>query len=100
MTTYRERFNKRFNQEKHESNSRAKITKLSGIPKKILDEVYSRGVGAFKTTGPSRPNMTKEQWGNARTLAFVMKSYKAREDGKDTINQDKDLYMKIKNKLK
>jgi len=100
MTTYKQKFNKKFNQDKDESNSKANITRLTGIPKKVLDEVYYRGIGAFKTAGPSRPNMTKEQWANGRILAFVMKAYKAKEDGNDKINQDKDLYMKIKNKLK
>jgi len=100
MTTYKQKFNKKFNQDKDESNSKAKMTKLTGVPKKVLDDVYDRGIGAFKTAGPSRPNMTKESWAVARQYAFIMKSYDAVKKGDDKINQDKDLYMKIKNKLK
>ena len=100
MPTFKERFNKKFKQDKDESNSKAKMTKLTGIPKKVLDEVYDRGIGAFKTAGPSRPNMTKEQWATARIYAFIMKSYDAVKKGKDKINQDQDLYEKIKKKLK
>ena len=100
MSTYKNRFNKKFNQDKDESNSKAKMTKLTGIPKKVLDEIFFRGVGAFKTAGPSRPNMTKEQWATARIYAFIMKAYDAVKKGKDKINQDQDLYEKIKEKLK
>jgi len=100
MSTFKNRFNKKFNQDKDESNSKAKMTKLTGIPKKVLDDVYDRGVGAFKTAGPSRPNMTKEQWATARIYAFIMKAYDAVNKGKKKINQDQDLYEKIKEKLK
>ena len=100
MTTYKQKFNKKFNQDKDESNSKAKMTKLTGIPKKVLDDVYDRGVGAFKTAGPSRPNMTKEQWATARIYAFIMKAYDAVNKGKKKINQDQDLFEKIINKLK
>jgi len=100
MSTFKNRFNKKFNQDKDESNSKAKMTKLTGIPKKVLDDVYDRGVGAFKTAGPSRPNMTKEQWATARIYAFIMKAYDAVNKGKKKINQDQDLYEKIINKLK
>ena len=100
MSTFKNRFNKKFNQDKDESNSKAKMTKLTGIPKKVLDDVYDRGVGAFKTAGPSRPNMTKEQWATARIYAFIMKAYDAVNKGKKKINQDQDLFEKIINKLK
>ena len=100
MSTFKNRFNKKFNQDKDESNSKAKMTKLTGIPKKVLDDVYDRGIGAFKTVGPSRPNMTKEQWATARIYAFIMKAYDAVKKGKKKINQDQDLFEKIINKLK
>lgn len=100
MSTFKNRFNKKFNQDKDESNSKAKMTRLTGIPKKILDEVYDRGVGAFKTAGPSRPNMTKESWAIARQYAFIMKAYDAVKKGRDKINQDQDLFEKIQKKLK
>jgi len=100
MSTYKQKFNKKFNQEKDKSNSKANMTKLTGISKKVLDEIYDRGTGAFKTAGASRPNMTKEQWSFGRIYAFIMKAYDAVKKNKDKINQDQDLFQKIKNKLK
>lgn len=102
MTTYKQKFNKKFNQDKDESNSKAKMTKLTGIPKKVLDDVYDRGVGAYKTNPSSvRPQVkSEEQWATARIYAFIMKAYDAVKKGKKKINQDQDLFEKIMNKLK
>lgn len=102
MTTYKQKFNKKFKQDKDESNSKTKMTRLTGIPTKVLDDVVKRGEGAFKTNPQSvRPQIkSATAWGYSRLYAFIMKAYKAKEDGNDKINQDKDLYMKIKNKLK
>ena len=102
MPTYKERFNKKFNQPKDTSNSKSKMVRLTGIPKSVLDDVYDRGVGAFKNNPSSvRPQVkSKEQWAMARVYAFIIKSYDAKRKGDDKINQDKDLYEKIKNKLK
>lgn len=49
------------------------IAKLSGMPRAALQEVYNRGTGAFKTAGPSRPNMTVQSWSFGRVYSFVMK---------------------------
>jgi len=102
MTTYKQKFNKKFNQDKDESNSKAKMTKLTGIPKKVLDDVYDRGVGAYRNNPSSvRPQVkSEEQWATARIYAFIMKAYDAVNKGKKKINQDQDLFEKIINKLK
>ena len=102
MTTYKQKFNKKFNQDKDESNSKAKMTKLTGIPKKVLDDVYYRGVGAYRNNRSSvRPQVkSEEQWATARIYAFIMKAYDAVNKGKKKINQDQDLFEKIINKLK
>ena len=102
MTTYKQKFNKKFNQDKDESNSKAKMTKLTGIPKKVLDDVYDRGVGAYRNNPSSvRPQVkSEEQWATARIYAFIMKAYDAVKKGKKKINQDQDLFEKIINKLK
>ena len=78
------------------------MVKLTGIPKSVLDDVYDRGVGAFRTNPASvRPQVkSKEQWAMARVYAFIMKSYDAVKNNKKKINQDQDLFEKIKNKLK
>jgi len=102
MSTFKQKFNKMFNQDKDKSNSKAAMVKLTGIPKKVLDDVYDRGVGAFKTNPSSvRPQVTsEEQWATARVYAFIIKSYDGKRKGKEKINQDNDLYNKIKDKLK
>ena len=102
MSTYKQKINKKFNQDKDESNSKAKMTKLTGIPKKVLDDVYDRGVGAYRNNPSSvRPQVkSEEQWATARIYAFIMKAYDAVNKGKKKINQDQDLFEKIINKLK
>ena len=51
------------------------IARLSGFPKKALQEVYNRGIGAYKTNPESvRPQVqSKEQWAFARVYSFVMR---------------------------
>jgi len=107
VTTNKQKFNKRYNQPLNESNSLSEIAKLSGISKSILQQVYNRGIGAWKTNiasvrlksgkkDPSAPRsakMTKEQWGIARVYSFIMK-------GKTWYTADKDLATKVKSKKK
>ena len=58
-----------------DSLSLSDIAKLSGFPRAALQEVYNRGIGAFKTNPKSvRPQVkSKEQWAFARVYSFVMK---------------------------
>jgi hypothetical protein len=88
MTTNKQKFNL-----KYKSNGKDDISKKTGIPMKILDEVYDRGIGAFKTNRAAvRPNVkSKEQWAMARVYAFVMK-------GKTYRTADKDLADKLRKK--
>ena len=46
--------------------------KKSGMPKGVLQQVYNRGVAAWKTG--HRPGTTPEQWGHARVNSFITKS--------------------------
>ena len=89
MATNKQKFNKKYKQPLNEPNSKSKIVKLTGIPKRILDEVFDRGVGARKSNpqsvrsvkNPSKKpggkslagKMSAEQWGMARVYSFVMK---------------------------
>ena len=92
--TNKMKFNKKYGQKLNEPNSKKDISKLTGIPIKILDDVYYRGIGAYKTNPKSvRPNVTSaEQWGYARVYAFVMK-------GRTWKTADTDLADKVR-KLK
>lgn len=111
MSTFKNKFNRKFGQDKDESNSKSKMARLSGIPKSILDDVYDRGVGAYKgnpqsvrmkgtfkknVKAPLSKKLSKEQWAIARVYAFIMKTLNPREPQ----NQDKDLIKKARDILK
>lgn len=93
MSTNKQKFNLKYKQPKNQSNGKDDISKKTGIPMKILDEVYDRGIGAYKTNpGSVRPSVkSKEQWAMARVYAFVMK-------GKTYRTADKDLADKLRKK--
>lgn len=108
MSTNKQKFNKKYKQPLNQPNSKKDISKLTGIPMSILNEVFDRGVGARKTnpqsvrsaSNPSkkpggkslRGKMSAEQWGQSRVYSFVMKQ--PGTWGK----ADKDLAEKVKKK--
>lgn len=104
--TYRERYNKKYGYNKNASHSIKDISKDTGIKKSILQSVFNRGVGAWKTNiqsvrlkdgsknydlkrYPRRTRMTAEQWGYGRIMSFVM-------GGKTRYTADADLWKKHK----
>lgn len=105
MTTYRENFYLYYNLDKKETFNITDISKITGIPRNILQEVYNRGIGAWKNNISSvrlkkdfskNPNLTKyprssrlskEQWGYARVYSFVMNGKTAKTADKDLVNQ-------------
>jgi len=58
-----------------EGLSLMEISKLSGMPRLALQEVFDRGVGAYKTNPESvRPSVgSPEQWAFGRLYSFVMR---------------------------
>ena len=82
---HRKRFFKRNNlQEKH--YSLRELSKISAVPLPILQEVYNRGIGAYKTNptsvrlkgsyvkgvdAPRSKKLSKEQWAFARVYSFL-----------------------------
>ena len=100
--TFKEQFNKKYNQPLDKSNSLETISKLTGIKKSILLEVFRRGSGAWEgnvksvrlkdgsksKTAPRSARMGKQQWSYARVYGFVMKNPKQVGKGKP----DSDLY--------
>ncbi len=94
--TNKHEFNRRFKQDKDQSNSKQDISRLTGISIKILNEVISRGHGAWETSPSSvrrikGVKMSKEQWGFSRLYSFVNKM-----TGSKTLNHDLDLAEKVK----
>tara|TARA_R110002012_G_scaffold64557_1_gene169686 strand:+ start:793 stop:1080 length:288 start_codon:yes stop_codon:yes gene_type:complete len=75
VVTNKNKFNKKYKQKSNQSNSKADIVKLTGIPLRIINEVFKRGVGAYKTNPKSVRSSVKspEQWAYARVYSFVMK---------------------------
>ena len=94
VKTNKHKFNEKYKQPKNQANSKKDISKLTGISVKILDDVFDRGVGAYKTNPKSvRPSVkSPEQWAMGRVYSFVMKQ-------KGTWGKaDKDLADKVRKK--
>jgi len=68
-------FKKKHNIPLTEGLSLPEIAKLSKMPVKALQEVFNRGIGAYKTNPSSvRPQVkSPEQWAYARVYSFVMR---------------------------
>ena len=90
--TNKTEFNKRHGFKPDEPHSKSEIAKISKIPKKVLDKVYDKGVGAFKTNPQSvRPTVTSvQQWAMARVYSFVNKI-----EGPKKLNHDRTLLKEI-----
>ena len=100
VQTNKQKFNKKYKQPINQANSKKDISKLTGIPVKILDDVFDRGVGAFKTNrGAVRPSVkSPEQWAYGRVYSFVMKQQTWKTADKDLA--DKVRKKKIKGYIK
>jgi len=89
MPTNKEKFNAKYGFPKDQGHSKAEISRLTGIPMSILNQVYDRGVGARRsnpqsvrsaTTGKKvggaslKGKMSANAWGFGRIYSFTMKS--------------------------
>ena len=81
-SSYTERFHKKY----PDAKSLSEIAKATGISKSILQEVYDRGMAAWRTG--HRPGASQHAWGMARVHSFVMK-------GKTWRTADADLARKV-----
>lgn len=72
--TYKDKYNRKYNYPKNTSHSLEEISKDTGVSMKGLQQIYNKGIGAFKTNPESvRPNVqSKEQWAMARIYSAVM----------------------------
>ena len=104
VVTFRDRYNNKYKFTKDKSHSLQDISKTTGIKKSILQEVYNRGSGAWKTNKASVRNvkgvkggagkkMSKEAWSFGRVYSFVMKGQgtwgKADKDLADKVRKSK-----------
>ena len=93
--TNKMKFNKRYSQKLQQPNSKEDISRLTGIKMSILDDVYDRGVGAFKNNRSAvRPSVkSPQQWAMARVYSFAV-------GGKTRQTADADLWAKHKKNKK
>mgnify|MGYP001449914710 FL=1 len=110
MLTNKQKFNAKYGFAKDEGHSKAEIVRLTGIPKRILDKVYYRGVGARKSNPQSVRSastgkkvggkslggkMSASQWGYGRVYSFVMKQQGTwKKADKDLADEVKKLKIK------
>ena len=62
----------------------AKYSKSSGISKSTLSKVYSRGLGAYYSSG-SRPGVSAHQWAAGRVRSFATGKGGARKADADLL---------------
>lgn len=96
VLTNKQKFNRKYKQPLNQANSKKDISKLTGIKMTILDDVYDRGVGAFRTNRSAvRPSVkSPQQWAMARVYSFAV-------GGKTQKTADADLWQKhLKSKRK
>ena len=83
VLTYKQQFNIKHKQPKNQSNSMKDIARLSGVKLSILNKIFMRGKGAYKSNPQSvRKNVTSpEQWAYSRVYASINpKSKSAKAD--------------------
>ena len=85
MKTYRNKFNIKYGFDKNESHSLAEISKLTKLKLSSLQDIYNKGIGAYKTNPQSvRPNVkSKEQWAMARVYSAIMGGKAAKVDANE-----------------
>jgi hypothetical protein len=74
VVTYKNKYNKKYGYDKDESHDLKEIAKDTDVSVKGLQQIYNKGVGAYKTNPQSvRPNVkSKEQWAMARVYSAVL----------------------------
>lgn len=55
----------------YKKTSNSQKSKITGIPKDILDKVENKGRGAFYSSG-SRPGQSAQSWGISRVNCFIL----------------------------
>ena len=99
MSTFKQKYNKKYGFSKDQPHSKTDISKTTGIKKSILDKVYDRGLAAHKNNPGSVRNvkgvkggggkkMSPQQWAMGRIYSFVM--------GGGARKSDNDLWVKRK----
>jgi hypothetical protein len=74
IKTWKQKYNQKYGYPANESHDLKEISKDTGVSLKGLQQIYNKGIGAYKTNPESvRPNVkSKEQWAMARVYSAVM----------------------------
>ena len=101
MATWKEKYNKKYNYPKDASHTLNAISKDTGVSKKGLQQIYNKGIGAWKTNigsvrlkkdfsknpntskYPRKSRLGKEQWAMARVYSAVMGGKASKVDAKE-----------------
>lgn len=85
VVTYRDKYNKKYDYPKGTSHDLDEISDDTGKSKKGLQQIYNKGIGAYKTNPQSvRPNVkSKEQWAMGRVYSAVMGGKASKVDAKE-----------------
>ena len=88
VESYKNKFNKKYKQDKNKSNSIKEISKLTGYKISGLRKIIDKGEGAqYNNPASVRPSVSSPtQWGIARLYSAVMKG--------GAYKYDKDLLIK------
>ena len=86
VESYKNKFNKKYKQDKNKSNSIKEISKLTGYKISGLKKIVEKGAGAYYNNPASvRPSVSSPtQWGIARLYSAVMNG-KARKFDKNLL---------------
>lgn len=83
--TWKNKYNKKYGYSANEPHDLKEISKDTGVSVKGLQQIYNKGIGAYKTNPQSvRPNVkSKEQWAMARVYSSVMGGKAAKVDSNE-----------------
>jgi hypothetical protein len=85
VVTYKEKYNKKYGYKPNESHNLNEVSKDTGVSKKGVQQIFNKGIGAYKTNPESvRPQVkSKEQWAMGRVYSAVMGGKAAKVDAKE-----------------
>ena len=85
IVSWKHKYNKKYGYKLTEPHSLKEISKDTGVSLKGIQQIYNKGIGAFKTNPSSvRPNVrSKEQWAMARVYSSVMGGKASKVDAKE-----------------
>lgn len=102
VLTNKNKFNLKYGFPREAPHSKAELAKITGVPIRILNEVYDRGLAAHKNNPQSvrsaktgkkiggkslRGKMSAQQWAQARVYSFLV-------GGRTQKSSDRDLAKK------